>query len=278
MAQFKLDGVALVVGAAGGIGREVVFTFAEAGVKGILLADVNGEASAQVAEQSKSLAANPEYKGLSTRVDVVDAESVDKMVKLAVDTFGRIDYCISAFGVDVAEYVPFQNTTPEDYDRVLGINTKGPFLVTRAISKVMLAQDPVQVDLGRLGKRDAGRGSIVNVSSAMALVAVPAKAPYTTSKHAVTGVTKAAAMDLKSAGIRVNQVCPTWVRTPMFEEECRRIPQTPEVINKISPIKRAIEPDEVAAACLYLCSPSTVAVNGLTLTMDTGLLVGPVIG
>ncbi|KAI0810328.1 NAD(P)-binding protein [Xylaria sp. FL0064] len=278
MAQFKLDGVALVVGAAGGIGREVVFTFAEAGVKGILLADVNGEASAQVAEQSKSLAANPEYNCLSTRVDVVDAESVDKMVKLAVDTFGRIDYCISAFGVDVAEYVPFQNTTPEDYDRVLGINTKGPFLVTRAISKVMLAQDPVQVDLGRLGKRDAGRGSIVNVSSAMALVAVPAKAPYTTSKHAVTGVTKAAAMDLKSAGIRVNQVCPTWVRTPMFEEECRRIPQTPEVINKISPIKRAIEPDEVAAACLYLCSPSTVAVNGLTLTMDTGLLVGPVIG
>ncbi|KAI0435008.1 NAD(P)-binding protein [Xylaria sp. FL1042] len=278
MAQFKLDGVALVVGAAGGIGREVVFTFAEAGVKGILLADVNAEASAQAAEQSKSLATNPEYKCLSTRVDVVDAESVEKMVNLAVETFGRVDYCISAFGVDVAEYVPFQNTTPEDYDRVLGINTKGPFLVTRAISKVMLAQDPVQVDLGRLGKRDAGRGSIVNVSSAMALVAVPAKAPYTTSKHAVTGVTKAAAMDLKSAGIRVNQVCPTWVRTPMFEEECRRIPQTPEVINKISPIKRAIEPDEVAAACLYLCSPSTVAVNGLTLTMDTGLLVGPVIG
>ncbi|KAI1425157.1 NAD(P)-binding protein [Xylaria sp. FL1777] len=276
MAQFKLDGFALVVGAAGGIGREVVFTFAEAGVKGIVLADLNAEASAQVAEQSKSLAVHPEYKCLSTKVDVLDVESVDKMVSLAAETFGRIDYCITAFGVDVAEYIPFQHTKPEDYDRVLGINTKGPFLVTRAISKIMLSQAAVQVDLGRLGKRDAGRGSIVYISSANSLVAVPAKAPYTTSKHAMTGLTKAAAIDLKSAGIRVNQVCPTWVRTPMYEEECRRLPQTPEMINKISPIKRAIEPDEVAAACVYLCSPSTVAVNGLTLTMDTGLLVGPV--
>ncbi|GAW19869.1 hypothetical protein ANO14919_093600 [Xylariales sp. No.14919] len=200
------------------------------------------------------------------------------MVDLAVKTFGRIDYCINAFGVDVAEYVPFQQTTLEDYDRVLGINAKGPFLVTRAVGRAMLSQEPAQADFGRLGLRDIGRGSIVNVSSAMALVAVPAKAPYTTSKHAVTGVTKAAAMDFKSAGIRVNQVCPTWVRTPMFEEECRRIPETPEALNKLSPIKRPIEPDEVAAACLYLCSPSTVTVNGHTLTMDTGLLVGPAIG
>lgn len=278
MPQFKLDGFAVIVGAAGGIGREVAYTFAEAGVKGILLADINAEAAAEVSEKSKSLAANSAYKSVSTRVDVADAASVDKMVELAVETFGRIDYCVSAFGIDVSEYVPFQNTSTEDYDRVLGINAKGPFLVTRAVGKVMISQDPVEVNLGRLGTRDAGRGSIVNVSSAMALVAVPAKAPYTTSKHAVTGVTKAAAMDYKSAGVRVNQVNPTWVRTPMFEEECRRIPQTPDVINKISPIKRAIEPDEVAAACLYLCTPSTVAVNGLTLLMDTGILIGPVIG
>ncbi|KAF2968380.1 hypothetical protein GQX73_g5217 [Xylaria multiplex] len=276
MAQFKLDGVAIVVGATGGIGREVALTFAEAGVKGILLADL--VTSAEVAEQTKFLASNPAFKCLSTRVDVTDVASVDDMVKLAVETFGRIDYCVNAFGVDVAEYVPFQQTSPEDYDRVLAINTKGPFLVTRAVGRAMLSQKPVQVDLGRLGHRDVGRGSIVNVSSAAALVAVPGKVPYVTSKHAVTGVTKAAAIDFKSACIRVNQVCPTWVRTPMFEEECRRVPQMPELLNKISPIKRPIEPDEVAAACLYLCSPSAVSVNGHTLTLDTGLLVGPTIG
>ncbi|KAI0532022.1 NAD(P)-binding protein [Xylaria digitata] len=276
MAQFKLDGVSIVVGATGGIGREVAFTFAEAGVKSILLADIG--TSTEVAEQTKSLATNPAYTCLSTRVDVTDAASVDEMVKLAVETFGRIDYCINAFGVDVAEYVPFQQTTLEDYDRVLAINTKGPFLITRAVGRAMLSQEPVQVDLGRLGHRDAGRGSIVNISSAAAIVAVPAKVPYVTSKHAVTGVTKAAAIDFKSADIRVNQVCPTWVRTPMFEEECRRVPQMPELLNKISPIKRPIEPDEIAAACLYLCSPGAVSINGHTLEMDTGLLVGPTIG
>jgi len=185
--------------AAGGIGREIVFAFAEAGVKGILLADTSAEACAQVAAESLSLDTNPSYKPLSTVVDVTDAASIDAMVKMAVEGFKRIDYCVNAFGVDVKEYVPFCETDPEDYDRVLGINTKGNFLVTRSVGKAMLAQEPVTVDLGRRGRlsdgmrtRDVGRGSIVNISSAMALVAVPGKAPYTTSKHALTGVTKAA--------------------------------------------------------------------------------------
>ncbi|RYP71207.1 hypothetical protein DL771_005007 [Monosporascus sp. 5C6A] len=192
MAQFRLDGFAIVVGAAGGIGREVALTFAEAGVKGILLADINSEALAQVADQSKALASNPNYRSISTTVNVADVASVDALVSLAKEQFDRIDYCVNAFGVDVAAYVPFDETDPDDYDRVLGINTKGVFLVTRAVAKVMKSQEPVSVDLGRHGFRDVGRGAIVNVSSAMALVAVPAKVPYTTSKHAVTGVTKAA--------------------------------------------------------------------------------------
>ncbi|OTA66660.1 oxidoreductase [Hypoxylon sp. EC38] len=275
MAQFRVDGFAIVVGATGGIGREVVLTFAEAGAKGILLADINPDAVAKVAEQSKALASNPNYRCISTTIDVTDIKSVDAVVNLAKEQFGRIDYCVNAFGVDVASYIPFDETDPDDYDRVLGINTKGMFLVMRAVGKVMKSQEPVSVDLGRHGSRDIGRGSIVNVSSAMALVAVPAKAPYTTSKHAITGLTKAAVMDFKSAGIRINQVCPIWVKTPMYEEECRRIPQTPQVIEKIVSIKRAIEPDEVASACLYLCSPSTVYMNGITLTMDSGLTAGP---
>ncbi|RYP12071.1 hypothetical protein DL767_011509 [Monosporascus sp. MG133] len=205
MAQFRLDGFAIIVGAAGGIGREVALTFAEAGVKGILLADINPEAVAQVADQSKAVASNPNYRSISTTVDVADVTSVDALVNLAKEQFDRIDYCVNAFGVDVAAYVPFDETDPDDYDRVLGINTKGVFLITRAVAKVMKSQEPVSVDLGRHGSRDIGRGAIVNVSSAMALVAVPAKAPYTTSKHAVTGVTKAAVMDYKSAGIRINQ-------------------------------------------------------------------------
>ncbi|KAI1505252.1 NAD(P)-binding protein [Biscogniauxia marginata] len=252
MAQFRLDGFAIIVGAAGGIGREVVLTFAEAGVKGILLADINSEAVGQVADQSKALASNPKYRSISTTVDVADVVSVDAMANLAKEQFDRIDYCVNAFG--------------------------GVFLVTRAVAKIMKSQEPVSIGLRRHGPRDVGRGAIVNVSSAMALIAVPAKVSYTTSKHAVIGVTKAAAMDYKSAGIRINQVCSIWVKTPMFEEECRRIPQTPHIIKKLSSLKRAIEPDEVASACLYLCSPTTIYLNGITSAMDSGLTAGPMFG
>ena len=82
-------------------------------------------------------------------------------------------------------------------------------------------------------------------------------------------------MDFKGFGIRVNQVSPIWVRTPMFEEECRRIPQIPDVINKIIPAQRAISPDEVASAIQYLCGPSATFINGSGLVMDAGMLLGP---
>ncbi|KAI1771757.1 NAD(P)-binding protein [Hypoxylon cercidicola] len=275
MAQFQLSGFAIIVGAAGGIGKEVAFTFAEAGAKGILFADIDHEAVAKAAETSKGLASCPTYRALSTKVDVVDVASVQAMVDLAAREFDRIDYCVNAAGVDVAEYVPFEDTDPDDYDRVLGINTKSIFLICRAVGKVMKSQDPNQISLGRHGTRDLGRGCIVNVSSAMSFCAVPHKVPYTTSKHAITGITKSFAADFKAARIRCNQVCPVWVRTPMYEEECKRVPQTPQILEHLAAAKRPLEPDEVASACLYLCSPSAVYINGTLLTMDSGILVGP---
>ncbi|XXH05956.1 hypothetical protein Hte_012399 [Hypoxylon texense] len=274
MAQFQLSGFAIIVGAAGGIGKEVAFTFAEAGAKGILFADWDAEGAAKAAETSKDLALCPTYRALSVKVDVVDIVSVQAMVDLAVKEFERIDYCINAVGVDVAEYVPFDQTDPDDYDRVLGINTKATFLICRAVGKVMQSQEPKQSSLGRRGTRDLGRGCIVNVSSALSLCAVPHKVPYITSKHAVTGITKSFAADFKAAGIRCNEVCPTWVRTPMYEEECKRNPQTPQIAEHMSGVKRPLELDEVASACLYLCSPSAVSINGTLLTMDSGILVG----
>jgi NAD(P)-dependent dehydrogenase (short-subunit alcohol dehydrogenase family) len=91
---------------------------------------------------------------------------------------------------DVSSYVPFDQTDPDNYDRVLGINTKAVFLVTHAAGEIMRSQEPFTVSLGRHRGRDAGRGSIFSVSSAMKLIAVPAQALYTNSKHAVTGFKK----------------------------------------------------------------------------------------
>ncbi|EMR70339.1 putative short-chain dehydrogenase reductase family protein [Eutypa lata UCREL1] len=196
MAQFQVNGFAIV--AAGGVGKEVVFSFAEAGAKGILLADIEYEAATKAAEASKSLATDTDYRSLAIKVDVVDAQSVQRMVDLAIKEFGRIDYCINAAGVDVAEYVPFDETDPDDYDRILGINTKNMFLVCRAVAKAMKQQEPAKVTLNRHG-----------------------------------------------------------------------------ILEKLAAVKRPLEPDEVASACLYLCSPSAVYYNGATLTLDSGILVGP---
>lgn len=107
----------------------------------------------------------------------------------------------------------------------MAINTKGTFLIIREVAKVMKSQEPTMINLGRHGNRDAGRGSIVNVSSTMAVVAVQGKISYATSKHAITGVTRAAVMDYKAAGIRTNQVCPIWVRTPMYTESVLEYPK-----------------------------------------------------
>ncbi|KAI1392345.1 NAD(P)-binding protein [Hypoxylon trugodes] len=274
MAQFQISGFAIVVGAAGGIGKEVGLTFAEAGAKGVLFADINYEGVTEAAEASKAIATSPNYRALSVKVDVVDVNSVQEMIDLAAKEFGRIDYCINAAGVDVAEYVPFDETTPEDYDRVLDINTKNIFLVTKAVVKVMQNQQPTQNNLGRHGIRDLGRGSIVNISSVMAFGAVPHKLPYTTSKHAITGITRACALDYKLAGIRCNQVCPIWVKTPMLVEESKRLPGVPGLIEKLTPFKRPIEPDEVASACVYLCSPSAVNISGSSVILDSGLMSG----
>lgn len=178
----------------------------------------------------------------------------------------------------------------------MDINAKGTFLVSQAVSKVMRDQDPLEITLPRHGTRSLGRGSIVNVASAMSHGVVPSKLPYAVSKHALLGITRAfgtcthtlnyqlivtlrrgrAAIDLKSYNIRVNQVSPIWVRTPLFEEECRRTPSIPHIIEKIVPEKRAIEPDEVASTIQYLCGSAASFVTGSSLVMDAGMLLGPV--
>ncbi|KAI1828359.1 NAD(P)-binding protein [Xylaria intraflava] len=275
MAQFQVNGFTVVAGASGGIGKEVALTFASAGARGVLFADIDYEGATRAAGESNGLATNPAYRSIAVKLDVTIGDSVTAMVEVALKEFGRIDYFINAVGVDVAEYVPFEQTTDEDYDRVLGINTRGAYLLSKAVVKAMKSQEPAQVDLGRHGVLAAGRGSIVNLCSAMSLGAVAGKTAYTTSKHAMLGLTRACAMDCKAYDIRVNQVSPAWVRTPIFEEECRRVPEIPAIVEKVAARKQPMEPYEIASACLYLCSPGAVSITGTNLVMDCGLTIGP---
>ncbi|KAI8963997.1 NAD(P)-binding protein [Daldinia sp. FL1419] len=272
---FNVTGYAIITGAAGGIGNELGASFAEAGARGVIFADINYEAAAKSAEDSKKLATAKDYKAIPVKVDVSNAKSVQDMVDVAVKEFGRIDYVVNAAGVDNRKNVPFDEADVDDFDRMHNINVKSILYVTQSVARVMKKQDTAKVDLGRHGIADVGRGSIVNISSLLGISALPNKVGYTTSKHAVAGLTRACAADYKSIGIRCNQVCPSWVDTPMAQAEYERIPHLRALIEKLPAAGRLIAPWEVAAACLYLCTPAGYYINGRTLSLDSAVLVGP---
>ncbi|KAI4258434.1 MAG: hypothetical protein L6R42_005099, partial [Xanthoria sp. 1 TBL-2021] len=213
--------------AAGGIGEETAFAFAQGGIPAIAFADIDEQKAGTVAETSKSLATNSDYCTFVVAVDVTDPTSVQRMVDETVREFGRIDYNVNAAGVDNDSYAPTYDSAVEDFDNVMNVNANGVLTFIRAVSKTMWAQDS-RTAKSRSGTRDVGRGSIVNLGSANSYGAIPGKVTYVASKHATMGITKTT--DCTKQGIRVNAVCPTWVRTHMFEEECTKTPQLQEMV------------------------------------------------
>lgn len=149
------------------------------------------------------------------------------------------------------------------------VNVTGTMLCNRAVINIMVNQEPSTYENHR-GKRILGRGCIVNLGSVNSYVAVPGMLSYTTSKHAVIGLTKSAAIDTLKSHIRVNAVCPSWVSTPMLEEALQRQPELQKVIQSVSPLSRAATMEEVADYVVYLCSPSASYINGTALHMDAG--------
>ncbi|KAH7303167.1 hypothetical protein B0I35DRAFT_472402 [Stachybotrys elegans] len=260
--------------AAGGIGRGIAVSFAEAGVAGLLCADIDETGAADTAEFCRTLALKPGSKIVSVRVDALDMSSVQAMVDYAKAELGRIDYFVNSAGIDVKDDYPFEDTPAEDYERVTDVNAKGALFLLQAVVKAMKAQEPLQVDMGRIGMRDFGRGSIVLISSGMSFAPIANKTSYIASKHALLGIARACALETRYDGIRVNSISPAWVRTPMYENDCKRNPITPHAVQKLAVTRRTIETDEVAAAALYLCGPSAVSITGINVAMDTGLGLG----
>lgn len=119
--------------------------------------------------------------------------------------------------------------------------------------------------------RDIGRGAIVNIASANSFAGLPGKMSYTVSKHAVMGLTKMAGLDHATEGIRCNAVCPTWVRTPLLDEELRSNPDVAGMISALVPIKRAAESDEVSDTIAFLLSPAASYINGTSVMIDAAV-------
>ncbi|KAF7960904.1 hypothetical protein EAE96_000576 [Botrytis aclada] len=272
MTSKTTSGYAVVTGAGGGIGKNTCLSFAESGASGasgILFADLSLSSAQTAALECKAYVSNPNCRILSIHVDVTDEQSVQKMVDIAIKEFGRIDYHVHSAGIGTSTPSPLGTLPLSEFDHILSTNMRGTLLCNRAIATAMLLQEPLSYQ-GRYTTRSLGRGSIVNLGSANSVVAFPGKTAYTTAKHAVVGITKSGAVDYAPHGIRINAICPTWVDRPMNAHEAALNPHFEHMVQAVVPLKRVAQPDEVADAIHFLCSPAATYITGATLIIDAG--------
>jgi len=248
--DFSLEGqVALVTGAARGIGRAISVALANAG------ADV--ALGLRRVEDAEDLAAEITAMGrrsMRVQMDVLDRAQITSAVDAVVESFGRIDILVNNAGLGPPE-VPVEDATEEDYDLTFDLNVKGLFFTSQAVGRVMIAQ---------------GSGKIVNLSSQAGFIALPGEAIYCASKAAVSHLTKCLAVEWGSYGINVNAVAPTFIKTPGTAPALSDPDFAADVLERIAGLHRVGEPVDVAGAVVYLASPASSLVTGATLMVDGG--------
>jgi NAD(P)-dependent dehydrogenase (short-subunit alcohol dehydrogenase family) len=244
--------VALVTGAASGMGLATARALAEAG-GAVVLADFKEDAVKAAAEELAAAG----HKAIAVRCDVSDDAQVKAMVARAVREFGRLDATFNNAGV-VANIAPTADSTREDWDRVIGINLRGVWSCMKHELRQM--------------ERQRG-GAIVNNASVGALTGNPGIGSYIASKHGVVGLTRTAALEYVKLGIRVNAVNPGLIDTQVARDVVNGDEQAYAEIAKHVPIGRAGRPEEIASAVLWLCSPGASYVVGHALTVDGGMTV-----
>jgi NAD(P)-dependent dehydrogenase (short-subunit alcohol dehydrogenase family) len=241
--------VALVTGAASGIGLATARAFAEAGAA-VALADLDEAAVLAVASELNEGG----HRAVGLRCDVTDEDQVAAMVDRVVTTFGRLDMAFNNAGVQ-APPSDAADETAENFDRVNAVNLRGVW----ASMKHELRQ-----------MRNQGGGAIVNCSSLGGLVGLPERAAYHAAKHGVVGLTRSAGVEYAPKGVRINAVCPGTIDTPMVADMLEGQADAMAEIMKQQPIGRLGRADEIAAAVLWLCSPAASFVVGVALPVDGG--------
>ena len=240
--------VALVTGAASGIGLATAKAFAESGAS-VALADWNEKAARSAAEELTAQG----HKAIAIRCDVADDAQVEAMVGQTVATFGRIDAAYNNAGVQnvLAETA---DTTREDYDRVMGVNLRGEWCC-------------MKFELQQMRKQ--GNGAIVNCSSLGGLVGGAERGIYHAAKHGVLGFTKSAALEYANRGVRINAVCPGLIWTPMVDQMVEAGQgEAMKAMEKSVPMGRVGRPEEIANAVLWLCSDLASYVTGQSISVD----------
>ncbi len=251
MKEVFKDKVALVTGAAQGIGLATAQEFAKAGAT-VVLSDI-----IDMTEQVNDLV-NAGYKAVPYICDVSDENQVKDMIIYIVNTFGHLDCAFNNAGVQTPQK-PMAEISYEEFDKTVAVDLKGVWNCMKFEIEQMLNQ------------KDGG--CIVNTSSQGGVTGFPGQAAYISCKHAVIGLTRTACIDYASKGIRINAVLPGTILTPMAKDLLKRNPELEEMFVRDIPAGRLGEPVEIANAVLWLCSPYASFVHGSAMLVDGGFTV-----
>ena len=242
--------VALVTGGTSGIGRAAAIAFAKQGAKVVVTGrrEEEGSETVQLIQQAGA-------EGLFVRCDVSKSVDVEVMVRQVEDVYGRLDFAFNNAGV-APKAAPIADQAEEDFDRTVAINLKGVWLSMKYQIPAILK---------------TGGGAIVNNASMGGLIAFPGLGPYHATKHGVLGLTKSAALDYAKTGLRINAVCPGLIMTDMLAAMMGGWDQMQQRSAQQQPIGRGGEPEEVANAVIWLCSPGSSLMTGHYLVLDGGM-------
>lgn len=247
-----LDKVAIVTGASTGIGRATAIDFAEKGAN-VVVADLNVlEGNATVAHIR-----GMDRKAIFVRCDVANEKAVEAMVASTIHEYGRLDFACNNAGIEGVSS-PLAEMRNGDWQRVIDVNLTGVFFCMKYEIAEMLK---------------AGGGAIVNMASILGQVGFASAGAYTAAKHGVLGLTKVAALEYSSKGIRVNAVCPAFIATPMLERAGITTDETVrQTMEAMHPIGRLGEPYEVAKVVTWLCTPDASFMAGEAVLVDGGFV------
>lgn len=249
--MFAQDSVALVTGAATGIGLETALAFARAGCH-VVLVDRDSARGEQAAARVRALG----RRALFVPTDVADPAQVERLHQEITTTFGRLDAACNNAGIE-GELAPTADCPLENFDRVISINLRGLFLCLREQLRMM---------------RDQGSGAIVNMASVAGLVGFAGLPAYCASKGGVIQLTRAAAVEYAERGIRLNAVCPGAIKTEMIDRITREDPVAEKQFAALHPMNRMGTVVEVADTVVWLCSPQASFVTGQALAVDGGMV------